>query len=517
MKCCLLPCILLLSCTPEKEARQAVSPAGINDTTQQAADHLDAALLHDYRLIAEKRLPNRYTPALPALPALADDTTFLRRACIDLAGRLPRPDEVRKFIADTSFDKRARLTDALTREPGAAEVRFRMLAEAFRVTDDDYKTIPWLRKAAAEDRPYAEIVAAMIGSWLKPSVDRGNVMRTSVETAYTVLGEDLYCAMCHDHPFNDYTEHGCYAFAACFTGQKEMRLPADYEYPNGKPGEVVQPETLHLSRNYWPRIRDDQDKLMQVVHWITEEDRSKRFALGASLRVWSGLFGMPGEEVDITVGGVDPAPPWHGINGRSKPNFYHRSCFNGSPRGAATWIDLDTNHPDDFSQATKLLIEEFLRCGGRIGEFQRILARTEAYSRSGIDYNFKWRDCYLAPAPQIRRLPSEVIWKTLTAESDTQLPQVPQPEHPLCMLGRGTREWTDESRTPLSHELVRFMMNDNFIAQKAAKAGPAEEMFLELLGREPTERERAAIMSNGSSNEDVAWALLNTSEFMFRP
>jgi hypothetical protein len=279
---------------------------------------------------------------------------------------------------------------------------------------------------------------------------------------------------------------------------------------------VIQPEKLHLSRNYWPRLRDDQDKLMQVVHWITEEDQSRRFALVAALRVWSGLFSMPGEEVDITVGGVDPAPPWHGIKGQNNPNLYHRTCFSGSPRGAATWFGLKMNQPDDFSQATKLLTEEFLRCGGRIGAFQRILARTDAYSRSGIDYNYKWRDCYLAPAPQIRPLPSEVIWKTLTAESAPQLPQVPQPEHPLCMLGRGTRKWTDESRTPLSHELVRFMMNDRLIDHAVSKAGAAGEMFLGLLGREPTEHERAAIFRSAATEQDVAWALLNTTEFMFR-
>ena len=178
---------------------------------------------------------------------------------------------------------------------------------------------------------------------------------------------------------------------------------------------------------------------------------------------------------------------------------------------------MKTNQPNDFSQATKLLIEEFLRCGGRIGAFQRILARTEAYSRSGIDYNFKWRDCYLAPAPQIRRIPSEVIWKTLTAEDESTQPQVPEPEHPLRMLGRGSREWTDESRTPVSHELVRFMMNDKLIDQTISKAVDAEGMFLELLGRKPTENERAVILRAEASDQDVAWALLNTKEFMFRP
>ena len=110
-----------------------------------------------------------------------------------------------------------------------------------------------------------------------------------------------------------------------------------------------------------------------------------------------------------------------------------------------------------------------------------------------------------------------MIWKTLSGESDTQLPQVPQPEHPLCMLGRGTREWTDESRAPLSHELVRFMMNDKLVDQATAKAGDAERMFLALLGREPTENERAAISRAAASDQDVAWALLNTKEFLFRP
>jgi hypothetical protein len=515
MKCCLPICALLIACVPENGSKQADLPSGTHDPIQQAADQLDAALIHDYMLMFEKRLKSVNSQAAPMLPPMADDTTFLRRACIDLAGRLPRADEVRAFLADTARDKYARLTDALTREPGAAEVRFRMLAEAFRVKDYEYKTVAWLRHAAAEDRPYREIVAHMVGGWHVGETGEDNPRRTSAEAAYTVLGEDMYCAMCHDHPFNNHTQREFYAFAACFTGKKEMRLPLDYKYAGDKPGEVIHASTLR--QGWWRDLRDDQDKLVQVVKWMTEEDPSERYAMVASLRLWTGLFGMPGQEVDRTIGGVDDAPPWHGFHGESTPGHYHRSCFDGSPRGAPTWVGLQLNSSSDFTQATKLLTEEFLRCGGRLAEFQRILARTEAYRRSGIDYNSNWRECYLAPAPQIRRLPSEVIWKTLTDEDDSQLPQVPEPEHPLRMLGRGTREYTDESRTPLSHELVRFMMNDKLVGRATANAGDAERMFLELLGREPTERERTAIVRNGSSNEDVAWALLNTNEFMFRP
>jgi hypothetical protein len=344
--------------------------------------------------------------------------------------------------------------------------------------------------------------------------DGGDAIRTSVETAYSVLGEDLRCAMCHDHPFSDHTEKGCYEFAACFAGKSEIHFPRDYKYPDNKPGDVVQPALLQLATAWRPGIREDEDKLVQVARWLTQDESSKRFALVAALRIWSGLFGMPNQIIDRTVGGVDDEPSWQEI---------HHNCFSMSSRGA-TWIGMDINAPGDLSQATNLLIEEFIRCEGRLGEFQRILARTSAYSRSSIDYNrsgiaynWTWSDCYLAPAPQIRRLPSEVIWKTLTGETDVQLPQVPRPGHPLRMLGRGTREWTDESRTPLSHELVRFMMNGELVAQTAAKAGNPEGMFLELLGREPTETERAAILHTAASDQDVAWALLNTQEFMFRP
>lgn len=515
MKCCLLLCALLIACTPEKKMVETVSLPSVTDTKQEAAARVDLALMHDYELIKGQREKWKNTPNLPKLPALANDSTFLRRACIDLAGRLPQQNEARAFLADTSPDKRAKLTDALVREPGAADVRFRMLAEAFRVKDGD-ECFGWLRQAASEDRPYIEIITHMIGGGHMRQKDGGNALRTSVETAYTVLGEDLYCTMCHDHAFNDHTQRECYSFAACFAGKNEVRLPSDYRYRNGNPGELVQPALLRMS-GYQPTLQDSEDTLAQLARWIVKDEESRRYALVASLRIWKSLFGMPGQMVDRTVGGVDDAPSWHDLQLDPTPGQSLRSCSTIPPRGNATWIDLNINSPGDFSQATKVLIEEFERCGGRIGEFQCILARTHAYGRSGFDYNTDWNGCYLAPAPQIRRLPSEVIWKVVSGEFDLQIPQVPAVGHPLRMLGRGTREWIDESLTPISHELVRFMMNDKYVVKTTAKGGNTDDLFLELLGREPSEAERTAISQQAAANQDVAWALLNTAEFMFRP
>ncbi|MCA9081772.1 MAG: DUF1549 domain-containing protein, partial [Planctomycetaceae bacterium] len=42
-----------------------------------------------------------------------DDATFLRRTTIDLGGRLPRPEEVRQFLADSAPNKREQLVDRL--------------------------------------------------------------------------------------------------------------------------------------------------------------------------------------------------------------------------------------------------------------------------------------------------------------------------------------------------------------------------------------------------------------------
>ena len=511
----LLICALSISaCSPAKEPQEVSAP-------QAAAARIDIGLMNEYELTNARST----TWDMPALPPEADDTTFLRRACIDLAGRLPKPDEVRAFVADKTTDKRARLTNALIKELGAAEVRFQMLAEAFRVKDDA-EVIAWLHKAATEDMPFAQILTYMIGERHVNHRNQGNAMRTGVEVAFSVLGEDLYCAMCHDHPYNNHTQREAYAFAACFTESGEMRLPKDYLYSDGKPGDVVKPKLLTMSRQKVPTVGPGREKHQQVAKWVTDE-QSHRFATVAALRVWSSLFGMPGLMVNHTTGGVEAAPAWHEIPAEPFPLNLSSLCFGACNRSQLTWIGSDFHQASDNSQPTNTLTKEFLRCGGRIGEFQRILANTTAYNREGIHYNTEWNGCYMAPAPHIRRLPSEVIWDALATRMSGQkmsaeLPQVPTAEHPLRMLGRGTREWTDESVTPVSHELARFMMNSVMVQNACASAGDVEALFLSLIGRLPsaTEQTRAqqhVAESPQTSSQDIAWALFNTTEFLFRP
>jgi hypothetical protein len=48
---------------------------------------------------------------------LSSDTEFLRRITLDLTGRLPEVDEIRKFVKDTDPDKRDKLIDSLSSSP----------------------------------------------------------------------------------------------------------------------------------------------------------------------------------------------------------------------------------------------------------------------------------------------------------------------------------------------------------------------------------------------------------------
>ena len=501
-----------------------------DDDVASAARYLDSAILRDFdEHWDQAKFLYKDQGRKPALPAKADDATFLRRACVDLAGRLPGAQEVRAFLADASPDKRAKLTDALLQEPGAAEVRFRSYAEAFRVTDTvgDVSQAPfiaWLRKAAAEDMPFDDMIGAMVMA--KPGTapaaflarDAGDPMRTACSLADALLGKILYCAMCHDHPFNDSTQMQCYQFAACF---KKLKAPDNYKYRDAKPGAEIIPNPLGN-----PYAMSDTQEAVATALAGMQAQRTRQIA---ALRVWRSLFGTPGFGLkgDYATYGIETLPEWNEVMPKDFENK-GTSCF--APPHSSPWTD-DDFHGNHHSGAVQAIQEIAERCHMRLGELQRILARTEAYSRESLAQGDYAASTFLTIAPQFRRLPSEVIWDALVArlpqgQEDWRLsadsPQVAEADHPLRLLGRGRREWPDESQAPLSFDLACFMINGRVVNQAISVRVPFEfdDLCMSILGRPPTSQEKRKAMQHINDTpktafQDLTWALLNTSEFLF--
>jgi hypothetical protein len=83
--------------TPERSAFQWSEPNPVN--------FVDEAIF-------ARLLRIRINPA-----GLCDDTTFLRRAYLDLTGLLPTQEQAQQFLMSTSHDKRKLLIDSLLETP----------------------------------------------------------------------------------------------------------------------------------------------------------------------------------------------------------------------------------------------------------------------------------------------------------------------------------------------------------------------------------------------------------------
>lgn len=600
------------------------APTPPRDETAEAAARIDAALESAMRWHVEQRQKvGVKEAAVPAIPPMADDATFLRRACVDLAGRLPRVEEARAFGVDTTPDKRARLIDRLLQERGAGEWRFQQMADALRVKDSvqgvsQETYIAWLRAAFQEDRPLGQVMGTLVSATgtLAENPASGFLLRdygcaeaTAGEVAGVFLGMDIRCASCHDHPFGDSTQRQYHEFAASFARTRERgassvdkariaalfpphvtrlrpdspfpiqpglwqvldrlnppeaeaafkrlelasgsvghALPARYLYRDGKSGQPVKAKSLPLryaSREV-PAMAEGAGP-EALAAWLTGP-QNKRFSATVALRLWSQMFGLT------------PAAPgqknaWREGNQGFLPSPQQRLAANacgeapvGTRRYTATfegWLERDD------SGFIEVLRQEFDRCGQRVGEFQRVLAHTRAYQREAVtgapESVFFVDFSPLLPAPQVRRLPPEVVWDALatrlpaTAAATTPdwrpsvaLPQVLDAAHPLRVLGRGSREWADESLPVVNHAVARLMIAHPVVEAAIAAdsplvmqaldaqggAGALEHLFLALLGREPAPQERAAVTASDLQGQNslphVAWALVNTREFLFQ-
>lgn len=475
-------------------------------------------------VIDEAILATLETLRLP-VAAPADDATYLRRVSLDLTGRLPTPDEVRAYLADTSPNKRDRLVDRLLGTEAFADYWAFRFATRFQV------------RAAAGD---PEVARAFHG-WLREQVDRGtplDVMARALLLAegdshengpanfYRVvdgpraqaeyvgrafLGVRIGCANCHNHPLDRWTQddyHGLAAVFARIDRGRVVRLLASGEVTHPRTGEPAVPRLPG-----GPDLDPGGDPRVALADWLTD-DANPYFARAAVNWLWSELFGR---------GLVEPVD------------------------------DMRATNPATHPELLGALADDFIAHGHDFRRTLRLIATSATYARAGPPLGEDADDRYYAHAT-VRPLASEVLADALAdvtgvpdrygdLPAGTRAVTLADPAVPaesLDILGRCPRDGSCDGGggaggglSATLHRLNGPLINrklddpDGRLARLREEGrgtmAIVEEFTLRALGRPPTGPERSYWRSelDGAADpderaailEDVVWGLLNCREF----
>jgi hypothetical protein len=471
--------------------------------------------------------------------AVCDDSTFIRRASIDIAGRLPTEQEVRDFLASADPEKRDRLIDQLVDSPGYADLfanKWNLVLRNKRRQPQDtrgtYAFFSWIHDALEENKPYDQFArevltaAGDVGSnppvtWYREVAQTNEQVE---DTAQLFLGLRIQCARCHHHPFEKWSQDDYYGFSAFFSrvGRKngenirEQRVFHNdglASANNPRSGKSLKPTGLGAAPLDVPAERDPRHLL---VDWMASKD-NKFFAPALVNRYWKHFFDR---------GIVEPED------------------------------DMRETNPPTNPELLKGLAEHFIAHNFDLKDLIRTICKSNTYQLSSLpnDYNLKDKQNFSRYYP--KRLKAEVLYDALhqvtaTSQAYTGLPvgtmalQLPDPTvgpYFLKVFGQPQADTACECERSQEANLAQslHLLNSSEVQGKissgtgrasllsAEKDRTDEERVQELYrwvyARNPDPEEMKIALAHLAKQkpetkkiawEDIIWALLNTKEFLF--
>jgi hypothetical protein len=490
------------------------------------------------------------TIGMPA-SAVCDDTTFLRRVTIDIAGRLPTPAETQRFLADTNSSKRDKLIDSLIASPDYADYFANKWSALLRNKRNDanqmrgtYAFHDWIRDSLMANKPFdqfvREILAASGDISQNPPVAWYRQVSTTTsqmeDTAQLLLGQRLQCAQCHHHPYEKWSQRDYYSFSAFFSrvGRKAGSQPGEdaifhrrgmAETTNKK---TKQPEKAAGLGTGPVALAPDDDPRLALVDWITGKE-NRYFAKSLVNRYWKHFFNR---------GLVEPED------------------------------DMRETNPPTNPELLDALATHFTASGYDLKELVRAITRSQTYQLSALpnQYNAVDKQNYSRYYP--KRLTAEVLFDAVNqvTKSETKWDGLPSGTRAICLpdnsfnstayflqvFGRPESASACECERSQDASLAQslHLLNSKDIQTKisddkgraatlaADTTRSDEEKLREIYrwaySRDPSAPELQTAQSHlekGSNKtsdekgnplngkrlayEDVVWALINTKEFLF--
>ena len=470
---------------------------------------------------------------------LCSDAVFVRRVYLDVIGTLPTPPEAKDFLQDRDPNKRRILIDRLLDRPEYADYWAMKWGDLLRVKAEFPINLwpnaaqayhRWIRTSLAENKPYDRFVREMLtanGSCFRePQVNFYRAMQNkepqaiAQTVALTFMGtraenwpKDRLSGMAAFFSQIGYKSTGEWKEEiVSFDLAKELPLGA-----GGKPQPAIFPDGAVAT------LSPGQDSRAVFADWLMAP-KNPWFARNIANRAWSWLLGR---------GVIHPTD------------------------------DIRPDNPPANPELLAYLERELIGARYDLKQLYRLILNSNTYQLSSVPRSPRPEAAANFASYPLRRLEAEVLADALcqiTGTTEKYTSAIPEPftfipencrsialpdgsitSSFLEMFGRPPRDTGLESERnsrPTADQRLH-LLNSSHIQRKIeqskklqalmqSKGSPREivaGLYLAILSRFPTDDELKVVADysqvagagkGGTTAVDVAWALINSAEFLYR-
>lgn len=485
---------------------------------------------------------------------VANDAEWLRRVYLDLVGHVPPADVTADFLADAPRNdaermaKRAAVIDSLLEDPAYVRHWTTIWTNLSIGQQTPERTSRmgmsrFYREAFAKNRPWNEVVHDLLTAeghfeengavnflLAQMTMPDEQVLATATTTRL-LLGIQVQCTQCHNHPFNDWKQEQFWSYNSFFRAVKRE----DYEKYDPQTGRMEDDYSELVSVEVdGPVFFEQRSGLMQVAY---PEYNGEKIAEGLADRR---------EALAEAITNSDDRQLARAFVNRMWGHFFGYGFTRPID-------DMGPHNPASHPELLEFLAGKFVENGYDVKTLMRWITLSEPYhltSAATADNAFD------DPATGETPLFSRMYLKRMTAEQLYDSLIVATEAH---KSGRSTWEEAEQQRQVWLQQFViafatdeggeastfngtipqALMMMNGELVQNAisAEAGsflnevlttgknPAQtvqRLYIAALGRKPTRKEATASQQliAGSPSplagyQDLFWALLNSNEFIF--
>ncbi|OHD70067.1 MAG: hypothetical protein A2177_05505 [Spirochaetes bacterium RBG_13_68_11] len=465
------------------------------------------------------------------------DEVFVRRLYLDMLGTLPRPKETEAFLRSTDPDKRAALVEQLFRRDEYADYWSLRWGDVLRIKSEFPINLwpnavqayhRWIRQALHENLSYDRFARALLATsgsnFRDPPVnfyravaarDPSSLARAA---ALTFLGTRL-----ESWPAEAQADMAAFFSRVAWKKTLEWKEEIVYSDPL-RTGDLA----MRLPDGRTVVVPETVDPRTVFAEWLTQPE-NPWFARALVNRAWYWLLG---------TGITEPA--------------------DAIPRGA----DGRPANAGTGEEVLKILVEEFRASGYDLRSLLRLILTSRTYQQSSVALPGGTPAELAFTRYTIRRLDAEILADALAwlggvgPGYSSPIPEpftfIPDSERTIALadgsitspflvkFGRPSRDTglLSERNNQPNEEQALYLLNSSEVRKridsspvlkavynlpKAQRAEQVRRIYFILLNRLPTAEEQKLVAAYTATTgdqsraaRDLAWALINSKEFLYR-